>query len=412
MARAGRPRSFLVWLLVVLASLGVLASTVALWARAQVLDTDEWTELADRIIREPEVVDTLSDRLSIAIVEGLEVEERVRTALAGAEQLPAQATLLAAPFTSRIQDSLRQHIADFLRSEEGRSLWSQVNRAVHQRVVALLRGETGPGVNVEDGMVTLNAIPLINRGLARSEELISDILGRPVTLPSTQEIEASGGLEEARQILEERLGLALPDDFGQVRVYNAERLGAAQEALGFLDRFVVVVVVVTIVLFAAALAMSRDRRRTLIRLAIGVLVGALVGRLAIRLIQGSIVDLAAARARGAVTEVMSNVFAGLMDFTTILLVVGIVVGLAAYLAGRPAWLDRLGERLRTGGAEPWVRAHLNGLRFAGVVVVLAALLLMDLSLTGVIVVLVLLGAYELGVSSLAGLRSAPADVPD
>jgi uncharacterized membrane protein YqhA len=109
---------------------------------------------------------------------------------------------------------------------------------------------------------------------------------------------------------------------------------------------------------------------------------------------------------------MSNVFAGLMDFTTILLVVGIVVGLAAYLAGRPAWLDRLGERLRTGGAEPWVRAHLNGLRFAGVVVVLAALLLMDLSLTGVIVVLVLLGAYELGVSSLAGLRSAPADVPD
>jgi hypothetical protein len=412
MARAGRLRSFLVWLLVVLASLGVLASTVALWARAQVLDTDEWTELADRIIREPEVIDTLSDRLSIAIVEGLDVEERVRTALAGAEQLPAQATLLAAPFTSRIQDSLRRHIAGFLRSEEGRSLWSQVNRAVHQRVVALLRGETGPGVNVEDGMVTLNAIPLINRGLARSEELISDILGRPVTLPSTQEIEASGGLEEARQILEERLGLALPDDFGQVRVYNAERLGAAQEALGFLDRFVVVVVVVTIVLFAAALAMSVDRRRTLIRLAIGVLVGALVGRLAIRLIQGSIVDLAAARARGAVTEVMSNVFAGLMDFTTILLVVGIVVGLAAYLAGRPAWLDRLGERLRTGGAEPWVRAHLNGLRFAGVVVVLAALLLMDLSLTGVIVVLVLLGAYELGVSSLAGLRSAPADVPD
>jgi len=412
MARAGRPRSFLVWLLVVLASLGVLASTVALWARAQVLDTDEWTELADRIIREPEVVDTLSDRLSIAIVEGLEVEERVRAALAGAEQLPAQATLLAAPFTSRIQDSLRQHIADFLRSEEGRSLWSQVNRAVHQRVVALLRGETGPGVNVEDGMVTLNAIPLINRGLARSEELISDILGRPVTLPNTQEIEASGGLEEAREILEERLGLALPDDFGQVRVFNAERLGAAQEALGFLDRFVVVVVVVTIVLFAAALAMSVDRRRTLIRLAIGVVVGALVGRLATRLIQESIVDIAAARARGAVTEVVGNVFSGLMYFTTILLVVGIVVGLAAYLAGRPAWLDRLRERLRTGGAGSWVRAHVDGLRLAGVVVVLAALLLVDLSLTGVIVVLVLLGAYELGVSSLAGLRSASADVPD
>jgi hypothetical protein len=401
MAGAGRLRRLLVGLLVILASLGVLASTVALWARTQVLDTDEWTELTNRIIREPEVVERLSDRLSTAIIEGLDVEDRVSTALAGAERLPAQAALLAAPFTARIQDFLQQRIAGFLRSEEGRRLWDRVNRAVHQRVVAVLRDETRPGVTVEDGAVTLNTIPLINRGLARSEDLVSDIIGRPVTLPTAEEIAASGAPDRARQVLEERLGVDLPDDFGEVHVFNAERLPTAQVALRLLDRFVLAVVVVTVVLVVAALALSVARRRTLIHLAVGLLVGALVGRLAVRLIEGSIVDLAADRSRGAVTEVVGNVFAGLVDFTTTLLVLGIVIGLAAYLAGRPPWLGRVGDRLRTGGAGSWLRAHADGLRLAGLVTAFAALLLVNPSWLSITIVLMLLGVYELALFLLA-----------
>jgi hypothetical protein len=409
MAGVRRRRSALVGLLVGLTCLSAVAATVSIWARALVLNTDRWTELSDQLIREPEVVDALSARLSTSIVEGLEVEERVRNALAGAERLPTQITLLARPVTATIQDVLEDRIATFLQSEEGRHLWVRVSGAAHERVVAVLRGETGPGVTVEEGTVTLNTVPLINRGLGRSEDLIAGILGRPVSLPSAEEIAATGTADEARELLEARLGVDLPDDLGEIVVFRSDRLAAAQDAVRLLDRFITLIILVTFVLLVASLTLSVDRRRTLLQLGIGVLLGALLARLAVRAVEGAIVN--AAGSRGAAREVVGTVFSGLVTFIAFLVVAGIVAAAAAYLAGHPAWLNRGRERFRTRGIEAWAGAHVDGLRVAGIAVAVITLFLVDLSWTIVIVVVLLLVAYELGLRSLAG-RGASADAPD
>jgi hypothetical protein len=417
-----KPRRWIVGILVVLTCLSALAAMVSVWARALILNTDRWTEMADRVIREPEVVNALSFRLSTSIVEALDVETRVETALAAVEQLPDQATLLAGPLTAGVQGILEERIATFLRSDTGREAWSRVNRFAHERIVAVLRGETPTGITIEDGTATLNTAVIIDGGLMRAEDLISDILGREVTLPTAEELEASGTADRARALLEERLGVDLPENFGELVLFRSDRLAAAQDAVRILDRFVVLILIVTLILLVATLVLSTNRRRTLIQLGIGLLVAALAARLAVRATGNAIVDLAVARSRDAVGIVMSNVFSGLVLITTIVIIAAVIVGVGAYLAGRPAWLERLRTRLSAaassdsaGSARTWVAAHRDGLRLAGVAVALIVLFLVGLSWVSVIVVLLLLGAYELGVGNLAsreGTRSAQQTVRD
>jgi hypothetical protein len=406
MAGRRRLRKLLVGFLVVLTSLSAVAATVALWARSQVLNTDRWTQLAERIIEEPEVVNRLAFRLSTSIVQGLDVEERIESALGQADRLPTQAALLAGPFASRIQGFLEDRIRGFLSSERGQQLWVDLNRRVHQRAVAILRGETGPGATVEGGTVTLNLVPLMNRVLAGAGDLLTDILGRPVSLPTVEEIRASGGADQARALLEDRLGVQLPDTFGELVVFRSDQLAAAQDAVRLLDRFVVLLLIVTVILIAASLALSVARRRTLIHLGIGLLLATLIARLVVRAIQQRIVDGAAEGSRKALQEVVGNVFAGLLDFTAFLVVASVVVGVAAYLAGRPPWVRRIDARLQSwsGGTEgrrgAWVASHLDGLRFAGVLVAVLVLFLVDPSWVAVIITLLVLAAYELGLTFL------------
>jgi Fe-S cluster biogenesis protein NfuA len=419
MATGHRLRRLIVGLLIVLTCLTAVVATVAIWARATALNTDRWTRLAEEVIREPEVVDALSARLSTSIVDGLQVEDRIRTALAGAERLPAQATVLAQPLTERIQDFLEARIAGFLASDAGQDLWIRLNRAVHERVVALLRGETRPGVTVEGGTVTLNTTVIINRVLAGTEDLVSDIIGRPVNLPSAEELEASGGPDQARALLEERLGVDLPENFGELVVFRSDRLEAAQDAVRLVDRFIVLILVITLLLVVASLVFSVNRRRTLVQLGIGVLLGAIVARLAVRAVENAIVEGASSRSRGSLQEVVGIVFSGLVDLTAFLVVAGIVLGVAAYLAGRPAWLVRLGDRARTPATSArlqrlgrWARDHSDGLRFGGVVAALVVLYLVDLSWLSVLVILVLLVAYQLAVSALLSLPSQEGEQPE
>lgn len=404
--------------LVFLTCVVALAAMISVWARALLLNTDRWTELADRVIREPAVVDALSKRLSTTIVEDLDVQGRVETALEAAERLPDQATLLAGPLTSGIQRILEERIHAFLDSETGKRAWTRINSFAHERIVAVLRGETRAGVTIEGGTVSLNTAVIMNGGLSRAEELISDVLGRPISLPTAEELEAGGSADRARAILEERLGVDLPEDFGELVLFRSGRLAAAQDAVRILDRSVILVVAILLVLLAATLIASVDRRRTLVQLGIGLLITVFVARLAVRATENAIVDLAASGSREAVREVMGNVFSGLALITMIVLIVAVIMGVGAYLAGRPPWLVRLRTRLAAAAssdsatrARTWVASHRDGLRVAGVALALIVLFLIDLSWLSVIIVGVLLVAYEVGIGRVTARTTEPATPP-
>jgi hypothetical protein len=68
----------------------------------------------------------------------------------------------------------------------------------------------------------------------------------------------------------------------------------------------------------AAIALSADRRRTLVQLAFGMLLAFLATSLAILAAQDAIVGVASDEHRGAAQEVVTAVFASLLDATALL----------------------------------------------------------------------------------------------
>ncbi|HET6663389.1 MAG TPA: zinc ribbon domain-containing protein, partial [Acidimicrobiales bacterium] len=93
-------------LFVFLTVLSLVVTVVGAWARAVALDTDRFVATVGPVIEEPSVQQALSVRLTDRVMEGLQIEDRVSTALAGLDQgeLPVSPALLAAPITEGIRN--------------------------------------------------------------------------------------------------------------------------------------------------------------------------------------------------------------------------------------------------------------------------------------------------------------------
>jgi hypothetical protein len=237
-------------------------------------------------------------------------------------------------------------------------------------------------------------MPAVNDVLSQIEQPLSDIFGRTIDIPTV----TAANADQVAALLEQRFGVDLPDDFGRVKVFESDALPAAQAAVVTVDRVVFLLVALTVLLAIASIVLSTRRLRTVLWLGFGVAIGLIVvRRLALRLD-----DMIAGRVTGetnrnAVEAVTTDVFQDLRNFTTLLLVAALVIGVGAYLAGRPPWLTRTMERMSDGtliprdtGAVQWIGEHAVVLRAALIVIGALLLLFVDLSWASFLVVLVLL----------------------
>lgn len=394
--RAPRLRRWLVLALVVLASLGAVSSGVAWWLHQTLLDTDTWVATVAPIADDPEVKQAVADYVGQQVVTALDLERRT------AEALPPRLQFLAAPLTQTVREFITDETRRFVDSDAARRLWVGANRFAHQQIVSILRGEN-ESVVLEGDQVDLNLLPLINEVLKLVDRALPDLLGRDVQIPEI----TSGVLpKEARQAISEAIGRPVPADFGAVPLFKSKELQTAQRAVETFDRVVVALIVVTVLLAAAAIALSVHRRRTLLQLGVGALVAVLVVRVGARLLERSLVDSFGPGAAGGVARAtLGSVVDSLNGTVLPLLLVGVAVAVAAYLAGRPVWVTtgavavaeatvrgaRAAEVSRT--ADGWAARHLDGLRLAGVVTAGVLLLLVPLSGWMVLVVLAALVAY-------------------
>jgi hypothetical protein len=178
-----------------------------------------------------------------------------------------------------------------------------------------------------------------------------------------------------------------------------------------------VLVALTLVLAIASILLSTRRLRTVLWLGFGAAIGLIVvRRLALR-----VDDMIAGRVTGetdrtAVEAVTSDVFGDLRSFTTWLLVAALLIGIGAYLAGRPPWLTRAMERASDGTLLPsdtaavrWIGEHAEVLRVALVVIGAVVMLFADLGWASFLIVLVLVAA---GWFVLTYLRDRVSGAPD
>ena len=344
----------------VLVVLGALLAPVALtavWAHNQVDETDRFVDSVSPLMREPAVRAVLTDRVTDAVFEHLDVRGLADQAVdALAEQgLPPRVTTalhgLTGPLESSVRSFTHTKVGEVFASDRFARTWDRVIRVAHTQAAAALSG-TSSSLSIEGDDVVLDLAPFI--AIAK-ERLVES------------------GLTVAER---------LPELHPTITVADASALVRARAAYSLLDGLATWLPVVALVLLAAGVLLARDRRRTLLAASLGVAAGMLL--LAVALAVGRAVFVGAVRpdAAGAAAVSFDLVVRFLRDGLRALLMLGLVVALGAFLAGRAtaavgirraatgavAWLRGRGARagLRTGRAGAWVHTYRGVLRGAAV----------------------------------------------
>ena len=406
-------RRRLAGLFVFLTVISLIAAVVGAWARSVVLDTDRFVATVGPAIEDPNVQAALSVRLTDRVMEGLQIEERVSQALSQLDQgqLPVSPTLLAAPISDGIRTVLLDRTKQTLASEQVEALWYKALTRAHGQAVALLRGESTTAT-IEGDAVYVNLLPFVNDALASLEQQLSEIFNRAIDIPTVTE----ENLEQVVGALEQQFGVDLPADFGTIKVFESDALPAAQSAVVTVDRLVFLLVLLTIVLAVVSIVLSTRRLRTVLWLGFGAALGLIVvRRLALRVDDAIVERVSGGTERAAVGGVTSDVFQDLRNFTTLMLVAAILIGVGAYLAGRPPWLTRTIERGRDGslvdsGTVRWLGEHAPMLRVALIVLGAAVLFFAELGWASLLIVVVLVAAGWLVLTYLHDRVTGGADI--
>jgi hypothetical protein len=307
---------------------------------------------------------------------------------------------------------VQDQVLKVVQSDAFQTFWVEANRFVHTQVLAILEGETDT-VSVVDGKVLLNLLPLVNLALGSIQAVASDLVGRDVTLPQI----TSGEVPSAAIAkLEQSLGIDLPDDYGQIAVYDSQSLAALQEALYLFERLLVFLVILIPLLVAASLLVSTRRRRTLIQLATGAAVGLVVIRRIAIIARDDLFERVDTERFPSVRVLTNELMDSLFRYTGILLAIVLLTALIALITGPYPWAVTFrgwvrdgargiaaafsGERLPDTGRVRWIRDHRDGLMLGGAIFAVALLLLFDLSLWGFVIAGIVITLYELALSRL------------
>jgi hypothetical protein len=396
----------------ILVALSIVVFTVtvpAAWGARTVLNTDRYVATVAPLADDPAVQASIASRLTDQVFSALDVEGTLSDALAG---LGERATVLAAPLTTAIRGFVQDQVLKVVQSDAFRTFWVEANRFVHTQVLAILEGESDT-VSVVEGKVLLNLLPLVNLALGSIQAVASDLVGRDVTLPQITQGEVPSA---AIAKLEQSLGIDLPDDYGQIPVYDSQDLEALQQTLYTFERLLVFLLILIPLLVAASLLVSTRRRRTLIQLATGAAVGLVVVRRIAIITRDSLFDRVDTERFPSVRVLTNELMESLFRYTGILLAIVLLTLVIALITGPYPWAVKVRGWIRDGArgiaaafgghATPdtartrWIRDHRDGLMLGGAIVAVLLLLLFDLSLWGFVIAGIVITLYELALSRL------------
>lgn len=400
--RRARWRRLLVGALVVVTSVGIFASTIGFWVHSQVYDTDAWISTVEDLPSDPAVAEALATELSQQIIEVADAEERV------GEALPGEARALAAPITTALGQLLEQALVRVLESDQFRSVWIAVNRVAHESLVAILDDGRGP-LEVSEGTVQLDLLPLISDALSTVADEVAGLLGDGEVPHIDPETPRAVDIEE----LSEYFGVEVPENFGQITVFESSELAVVQDAATTLTRVVWLLPIVTIALLGLALGLSRDRRRTLIGLGLGAVTAIVVSWVVGQLVRDAVLaGIDDAQSEDAARAALRQVLGGLRSLTQFVLAAGTLIAAAAFLTGDHPAARRVRRHVAAVGAAvagsddrgsdlaAWVGEHAAGVRAGGFMATLAFAAVVNLTWMQVLLLLALLVVYMVVVTAM------------
>jgi hypothetical protein len=317
----------------VLAVLFLTLSLVGIWARVTVFDSSKVSDIVADALDDPTVTSGLATWVTDQVFAAVDAESTVSGIL------PTNLERFAPTLVAGAQSFVDQGVDRALANPDVQQALARAVERAHQALMTLLQGDgLVDGITVSDGAVTVNLLPLVGRGLSIVQGLgLFDDLEIP-------ELTRAGDPDQQIAQLEAATGRDLPADFGQLTVFESDRLAEAQASVqnaqrmfALFKRATVLLAVLAIAFLAATALLARDRWHAALLLALGVTVGVVLSRAVVHRVLDEAPDLAAGPAgKAAISDILGAATQGLLRLNAL---VALLAALAAVLAlFRRGWL--------------------------------------------------------------------------
>ncbi len=364
---APRWRRITCGVLVVLVCVLAPVSLLAVWTRNTLLNTDQYVETVGPLAAEPAIQNAIANRVVQTLVQNVDLETEIKDAL------PERAAFVA-PFVAQgIENFARDASLRLMESDRFQNLWNDANRRAHAQVVKVLTGEGSSKISTKDGQVVVRLGPIVETVREQLDKLGIDVFGD------------SGGSRASQQLV----------------LFQSDTLTQIQGGVDLLDQVAIWLPILLLVMLVLAIAISPNRRRTILRAAIWIAVGMALVLIAFNV--GRTFYLDAVTGAGANRDAAEVAYNQILSFLRLsartAFAVAVIVAIGAWIAGP----GRLATRIRgafTGlaegqgatGAEPsglarFVAQYKTPLRVLVIGIALLALVLLN-SVTPLTVVVI------------------------
>jgi hypothetical protein len=294
--------------LVVLASILLVFAIMATWIRAQIIDTEGWTQTSVRLLQNEKVRGAVAGELSERVLSVVDVQNLA------AEKLPPALRPLAPALSTAAAQVVPQAIERALQIPAVQEIWGRANHVTHEQVMRILSGGTA-ALSTQGGVVSINL------------EVLLDRIGSRLGVGSD-------------------IGSKLPPNRRKLDVLHSDQLRLAQDGVKAMRSLSFILPLLVILMYVGALAIARGHRRhVLLEIGVGIIAGALVALLLRRWIESYVLSSLVHNEglRPAIGEALTIATAGWRSRALWLLITGVVVIFAGLLAGPMRWAVRLRE---------------------------------------------------------------------
>jgi hypothetical protein len=326
--RKFRWRALLATVLIVLGCVLAPVAGVSVWVHNQVSDTDRFVRTMSPLISDPDVQNALTNRLTATVFQYVDVQglaDEAVDALA-AQGLPPQVAdrlgTLTPTLASAVTSFAHDKIAELVASPAFVSAWNQALRAAHRQMVSVLSGNSA-SIVIEGDTVRLDLAPFIG--------LVKDRL-------------SEAGLTAVDLV---------PEVHPTVALAKADTLVRAQSAYSTLDTVATVLPWIVLLLLVVGVYLSRNRFRALVGTGLGVVLAMVFLGATLLVARSLLIGAVPAAAAPATASGFDIVVAYLRLGLRALLVLGLVLALGGFLAGRSDSAVRI---------RRWTADHLHGIR--------------------------------------------------
>jgi hypothetical protein len=402
--RTFRWRSLGATVLIVLGCVLAPVAGVSVWVDNQVSDTDRFVRTMSPLVDDPEVQARLTDRLTTTVFQYVDVQSIADEAVdaLAAQGLPAQVadrlSTLTPTLASAVTGFVRDRIAELVGSQAFATTWDRAIQVAHRQAVSVLSGDSD-SVVIRGDMVVLDLAPFVDL----AKDRLSDAGLTAVSL--------------------------VPDVNPTIELAQADTLVTAQNAYSTLDTVAGVLPWIVLILLAVGIYLARNRLRALVGTGLGIALSMVVLGAALLVARSLLVDAVPAGGAPAAASGFDIVVTYLRLGLRALLVLGLVLALAGFLAGRSESAVRIrrsvaarlhGVRAGTAGTGPvgrFVRDHLRGLRIGAVALAVLVFVFIEQPTGVTILVIAAVLLVALAVIEYLGRPAVPppaeqVDVPD